>query len=103
MKAALSRPRSLLVSGSPTRSAPSRTAAWRPSAGLAHHPWTSAWNVLRGPRTFTGGLGLFQGGLDRIAGGDVLVEGQDATPYKPLDVAAYVTGDAAAACVTVVA
>jgi uncharacterized protein (DUF2235 family) len=74
--------------------------------GPAHRPWIHPpWNVLlRGPRTFPEGLDLFQGVLDRMAAGNVPVEGDNAAPYRPPNLAAaYVTGEAAAAGVTVVA
>jgi hypothetical protein len=58
--------------------------------------------LLSSPRTFPEGLDLFQGVLDRIAAGDVPVEGEDAAPYRPPNLAAYLTGEAAAAGVTVV-
>jgi uncharacterized protein (DUF2235 family) len=78
----------------------------RPDAkGPAHRPWIHPpWNVLlRGPRAFPEGLDLFQGVLDRIAAGDVPVEGKDAAPYRPPNLAAYVAGEVAAAGVTVAA
>jgi uncharacterized protein (DUF2235 family) len=78
----------------------------RPDArGVAHRPWTSPpWNLLlRGPRVFPEGLELFQGLLDRVAAGNVSVEGEDAAPYRPPNLAAYLAGDAAPAGVTVTA
>jgi type VI secretion system (T6SS) phospholipase Tle1-like effector len=78
----------------------------RPDAkALAHRPWMHPpWNVLlRGSRFFPEKLALFQGVLDRIAGGDVAEEMEPPAPYRPSNLSAYVAGEVAAAGVTVVA
>jgi uncharacterized protein (DUF2235 family) len=85
--------------------APPAYLAGPDAKGPAHRPWIHPpWNLLlRGPRAFPLGLDLFQGVVDRIGDGDVPMEGQSPAPYRPSNLAAYVTGKVAAAGVTVVA
>ena len=73
--------------------------------GPAHGPWVHPpWQALpRGSRAFPDGLGLSQGVLDRIAGGNVVAEGHAAAPYKPSNLSGYVAGNVAKAGVVMVA
>jgi len=73
--------------------------------GPAHSPWAHPpWDVLaRRPRVFPRRLGLSQGVLDRIAGGDVVADpGLAAAPYDPPNLSDYIAGQIAAAGVVVV-
>jgi uncharacterized protein (DUF2235 family) len=78
----------------------------RPNAKTTLHrqwiypPWD---NLRRNARAFPKGLRLSRSVLDRIAGGNVPVEGEDApAPYRPSNLADYVDGQEAAPSVTVV-
>ena len=73
---------------------------------MLHRPWISAvWKGLpSGPRVFPDGLCLSRSVLDRIAAGNVPVEGGDApAPYRPANLVDYVNGEAAVTGVVVVA
>jgi uncharacterized protein (DUF2235 family) len=74
--------------------------------GMAHRPWINPpWTaLLRGSRVFPEGLDLSRGVVDRIAAGNVPVEGEHTPiPYLPANLSGYVAGQGAAPGVTVVA
>jgi uncharacterized protein (DUF2235 family) len=79
----------------------------RPDAmGMAHRPWTNPpWTMLlRSSRVFPEGLDLSCSLVDRIAAGNVPVEGERTpAPYLPTNLSGYVAGQGAAPGVTVVA
>jgi uncharacterized protein (DUF2235 family) len=78
----------------------------RPDArGMAHRPWTTPpWTaLLRGSRVFPEGLDLSRSVADRIAAGNVPVEGEHTpVPYRPINLSRYVSGQTAAPGITVV-
>jgi uncharacterized protein (DUF2235 family) len=79
----------------------------RPDAkAMLHRPWISPiWKgLLSSPRAFPDGLCLSRSVLDRIAAGNVPVEGGDTlAPYKPANLVDYVDGGAAVTGIAVVA
>jgi uncharacterized protein (DUF2235 family) len=83
------------------------TYASRPDArGMAHRPWlVLPWTALPcSSRVFPAGLGLSRSVVDRIAAGNVPVEGEGMlVPYRPINLSAYVAGQGAAPGVIVVA